>query len=44
MTGVSECSQQRDNLKDNGYKYTHLIPLAIDTYFDAPLTYNSLLL
>ncbi|MGS0627284.1 MULTISPECIES: hypothetical protein [Photorhabdus] len=21
MTGVSECSQQRGNLKDNGYKY-----------------------
>ncbi|MDB6368333.1 hypothetical protein ABLB90_08770 [Photorhabdus bodei] len=21
MTGVSECSQQRGNLKDDGYKY-----------------------
>ncbi len=22
VTGVSECSQQRGNLKDNGYNYT----------------------
>ncbi|XWY11189.1 hypothetical protein ACK3F5_06200 [Photorhabdus asymbiotica UENP] len=24
MTGVSECSQQRSNLKDNGYKLLYL--------------------
>ncbi|MCT8353403.1 MULTISPECIES: hypothetical protein [Photorhabdus] len=27
VTGVSECSQQRGNLKDNGYKYNVLILL-----------------
>ncbi|MCC8464261.1 hypothetical protein [Photorhabdus bodei] len=27
VTGVSECSQQRGNLKDNGYKYNFLILL-----------------
>ncbi|WP_165578407.1 hypothetical protein [Photorhabdus sp. RW14-46] len=25
MTGVSECSQQRSNLKDGGYIYTLLV-------------------
>ncbi|WP_158538202.1 MULTISPECIES: hypothetical protein [unclassified Photorhabdus] len=33
VTGVSECGQQRGNLKDNGYKLylsiNHLIPNAI---------------
>ncbi|WP_278249249.1 hypothetical protein [Photorhabdus sp. RW14-46] len=24
MTGVSECSQQRSNLKDDGYKYEEI--------------------
>ncbi|MCC8375476.1 MULTISPECIES: hypothetical protein [Photorhabdus] len=27
MTGVSECSQQRGNLKDNGYKTILLLPV-----------------
>ncbi|MCC8374535.1 hypothetical protein ABLB90_03950 [Photorhabdus bodei] len=27
VTGVSECSQQRGSLKDNGYKYNFLILL-----------------
>ncbi|NDL01680.1 hypothetical protein GPY23_23235 [Photorhabdus bodei] len=31
MTGMSECSQQRGNLKDNGYIkfYYHRSPLAL---------------
>ncbi|MCC8373368.1 MULTISPECIES: hypothetical protein [Photorhabdus] len=27
VTGVSECSQQRGNLKDDGYKYFGLVAL-----------------
>ncbi|MCC8465971.1 MULTISPECIES: hypothetical protein [Photorhabdus] len=31
MTGVSECSQQRGNLKDDGYTYNFI-------FFVAPVT------
>ncbi|NDK95965.1 hypothetical protein [Photorhabdus sp. S14-60] len=27
MTGVSECSQQRSNLKDDGYNYMDIVSL-----------------
>ncbi|NDK96581.1 MULTISPECIES: hypothetical protein [Photorhabdus] len=31
MTGISECSQQRGNLKDNGYRKISLITDIIHT-------------
>ncbi|WP_448511149.1 hypothetical protein [Photorhabdus sp. MH8.4] len=40
MTGVSECSQQRGNLKDNGYRYLHavltFIQFPLNQYFYCP--------
>ncbi|MGS0627535.1 MULTISPECIES: hypothetical protein [Photorhabdus] len=32
MTGVSECSQQRGNLKDNGYKQNEYLASSLDIY------------
>ncbi|WP_274382149.1 hypothetical protein [Photorhabdus bodei] len=40
MTGVSECSQQRGNLKDDGYKRQNFItdkPLLAKLVLDSPL-------
>ncbi|XWY10383.1 hypothetical protein ACK3F5_01695 [Photorhabdus asymbiotica UENP] len=33
MTGVSECSQQRGNLKDNGYIHNTFIPTELQWGF-----------
>ncbi|MCC8415345.1 hypothetical protein J8V45_21320, partial [Photorhabdus laumondii] len=34
VTGVSECSQQRSNLKDNGYTFIYYLPHRNSTYDD----------
>ncbi|MCZ1250674.1 MULTISPECIES: hypothetical protein [Photorhabdus] len=33
VTGVSECSQQRGNLKDNGYRLICLLTVGISLFF-----------